>query len=204
MSGRRREYLRIEALEMVRTASKQENEEAKREMLKEAVGKYCEYLAFEENKDDDDAWAGLGGAYRRIGDISQAIESYATACRLNDESTYALVNLVSLMAARRRPEDEHLLQHYAARAEQRLREKIASVSADHWTWYDMATLELIQGKTSQSMSTFLYAVERTPKGARENFVSVLSNLQFLAKHNRGMPGLVEAISLIGKYAESPQ
>lgn len=204
MPARRREYLKIEALELVRNGSKQGDEEAKRTMLKEAVAKYREYLEFEENKNDDDAWAGLGGAYRRIGDIDLAIESYANAYRLNDESTYALMNLVSLMAAHRRPEDEPLLQHYAARAEERLRERIASGSADHWTWYDMATLELIQGKTGQSMSTFLYAVERTPKGASENFVSVLSNLQFLAKHNRSMPGLAEAISLIGKYAESPQ
>ena len=204
MSARRREYLKIEALELVRNGSRQESEEAKATMLEEAIAKYRDYLGLEENKDDDDAWAGLGGAYRRIGDIDRAIESYAPAYRLNDESTYALVNLVSLMAARRRPEDEPLLQDYAACAEARLREKVANGSADHWTWYDMATLALIQGNTSESMTRFLYAVERTPKGATENFASVLSNLQFLAKHNPGIPGLAEAISLIRKFAESPQ
>lgn len=204
MSERRRQYLKVDALEMVRTASKQKNEEMQREMLKEAVSKYREYLGFEENNSDDDAWAGLGGAYRRIGDIDQAIESYATSYRLNEESTYALVNLVSMMAARRRSEDEQLLQRYAVRAGERLGKKIADGSADHWTWYDMATLELIQGKTSQSLSTFSYAVERTPKEARENFVSVLSNLEFLAKHNRDMRGLAEAIGLVGEFARSPQ
>jgi tetratricopeptide (TPR) repeat protein len=204
MSERRREYLRIEALETVRNASKQENGEAKRLMLEEAIGKYRGYLGFEENKDDDDAWAGLGGAYRRIGDMDQAIESYATAYRLSGENTYALVNLVSLIAARRRPGDEALLQQYAARAEDHLRDRIASGKDDHWTWYDLATLELIQGKTSESMSTFLYAVERTPKEARENFASVLSNLQFLANQNPGMLGLADAISLIGKFAQPPQ
>jgi len=202
MSARKREYLKIDALETVRKASKQADEGSKRQMLEEAIGKYREYLSFEENKNDDDAWAGLGGAYRRNGNIDQAIDSYATAYQLNHASTYALVNLVSLMAARRRPEDEPRLQEYAARTEERLREKIASGSADHWTWYDMATLELIRGKTAESMRTFLYAIERTPKGARENFASVLSNLQFLQRHNATMSGLADAVSLISKHAEA--
>lgn len=197
-----KEYLTIEALETVRNAAKQPDEGLKRLMLEEAIGKYNQYLAFEKNKDDDDAWAGLGGAYRRNGNIDQAIESYATAYRLNPASTYALVNLVSLMAARRRPADEPQLQEYAGRAKERLREKVASGSADLWTWYDMATLELIQGKTTESMHTFLYAIERTPKEARENFASVLSNLQFLERYNATMSGLADTISLVSKYAES--
>ena len=197
-----KEYLTIEALEAVRNASKQADKGSQRLMLEEAIGKYRQYLAFEKNKDDDDAWAGLGGAYRRNGNIDQAIESYATAYRLNPASTYALVNLVSLMAARHRPEDEPRLQEYAGLAQERLREKVASRSADLWTWYDMATLELIQGKSAESMHTFLYAIERTPKEARENFASVLSNLQFLQRHNAAMPGLADTISLVSKYAES--
>jgi hypothetical protein len=114
------------------------------------------------------------------------------------------VNLVSLLAARHRSEDEALLHDYAAKARTMIQDiidgKIKGKTADHWTWYDRATLELISGETDKALATFGYAIELTPKNAKENFASVLSNLQFLNTYHPDMPGLSAAISLVEKHA----
>jgi cytochrome c-type biogenesis protein CcmH/NrfG len=96
-------YLQMEALAAVRKGE-----------LDTGMQKYREYLQL--NPQDDDAWAGLGGAYRRKDDIDQALKHYQEAYRLNPQSTYALVNIISLLAARYKPGDVEALQTYVPEA----------------------------------------------------------------------------------------
>jgi len=196
---RKREYLKIDALEDVRKAAEAEDQFSKEGILREAIEKYRQYLDLPENKDDDDAWAGMGGAYRRLGEIDKAIESYQSAYKLNSESTYALVNLVALLAARYGQGDIELLANYSAKAQQLFQKKIDEGKSDYWTWFDVATLQLIDGRIDESLQSFHYAAELTPKNAKENFRSVLSSLQFLKKHQPTMLGLPAAVELIEGY-----
>jgi tetratricopeptide (TPR) repeat protein len=168
-------YLQMEALAAVRKGE-----------LDTGMQKYREYLQL--NPQDDDAWAGLGGAYRRKDDIDQALKHYQEAYRLNPQSTYALVNIISLLAARYKPGDVEALQTYVPEAMKLIQQLIAQEPGKYWTWYDLATAQLIQdliapGKTEEAIKTFSYAVELTPQMAQEQFHSVLSNLTFLQKHN---------------------
>lgn len=185
---RTRRYLKDEALSAVRAGR-----------TGEGITKYLEYLSYEENKNDDDAWAGLGGAYRRVGNIAEAIDSYQEAYDINSKSTYALVNLVCLLKAQGDEKDRIRLREYAEQAERLCREAIDSRRADYWTWYDLATVQLVAGKISDSQATFTYAAELTPKDAKENFRSVLTSLKFLKAHNPKIAGIDAIIEQIESY-----
>jgi tetratricopeptide (TPR) repeat protein len=164
------------------------------------IEKYREYLSLGNNSADDDAWASLGGAYRRIGDFDQALECYRRAYEVNSRSTYALVNLVSLRAARNTPDDREQLASNVPEAIRLCREIIERGDATFWNWYDLATLRLIQGPPAEAMEILYHAVALTPESAKENFRSVLNNLRFLHDRNPSIPGLADAIRLLSKHA----
>ncbi|HVG19436.1 MAG TPA: tetratricopeptide repeat protein [Blastocatellia bacterium] len=179
-------YLKAVALSLVRAGK-----------FDAGIEVYNRYLA--SAPEDDEAWAGLGGAYRRKGDLDSAIASYEKAHQLNPRSTYALVNVVSLRACRNSPEDMERNRGYVLEALRAIREIISKGQDDYWTWYDLATLQLIEGKTSEAIRSLNYAAERTPETAKENFRSVLSNLNFIKEHNSSIGGLDEAIEIINRH-----
>jgi tetratricopeptide (TPR) repeat protein len=172
-----------------------------------AIKKYNEYLALEPNQMDDDAWAGLGGAYRRKEELELSLRSYEKAYQINPQSTYALGNIISLLAASRLPADrEKLEKQYLPEAVRLTQQKASAPDSDHWAWYDLAMAQLIEGlfdqsKSGEAVNTFYFAAERTPPSAKENFRSVLSNLAFLAEHNPGIPKINEVIEMIKRRAE---
>jgi tetratricopeptide (TPR) repeat protein len=171
-----------------------------------AIRKYKEYLSFKPNEKDDDAWAGLGGAYRRKQDLESSLSSYEKAYQINSQSTYALGNIVSLLAARNSSADREKLRQYLPNAVRLAEWKTSIPEADHWVWYDLATTHLVEGlfdesKSEKAVNTFYFAAELTPKAAEENFRSVLSNLTFLAEHNPGIPKIKEVIERISQRAE---
>lgn len=184
----KKKYIKADALSNVRNGE-----------YDQAIAKYKEYLQL--NRADGDAWAGLGGAYRRKGNLDKAIESYEKAFRLDQNSTYALVNIISLRAARNNEADKIKIQYEIDTAEGLTRRIIDDSKGDHWTWYDLATLQLLDGKVSEAISAFNFAAELTPKTSKENFKSVLNNLEFLQKYNPQIEGLADAVAIIKQYAE---
>jgi tetratricopeptide (TPR) repeat protein len=182
-------FLKAEALAAVRAGN-----------FRLGIVKYREYLDLAPNAQDDDAWAALGGAHRRAGEIDEAIQCYQKAYELNSSSTYALVNLVSLRAARNDPADSEQQARDVQKAIKLCRETIESGKATFWNWYDLATLHLIGGKTREAAEFFHYAVALTPETAKENFRSVLSNLEFLRTHNPAIAGLDDTIALVKSHA----
>jgi len=164
-----------------------------------AIKKYEEYL--ELYPEDYDAWAGLGGAYRRKGNIAKAIESYEKAYEVNSQSTYALVNIVVLRTVRNSEDDKGKLEKYFPAATKLSRQIINSGKGDFWTWYDLSTLQLIHGETEEAIRSFNYAIELTPKTAKENFESVLSQLDFLKIHSPSIKGVSRIIEIINRHIE---
>jgi len=184
-----KKYLKAEALAAVRAGD-----------LSTGLNKYREYLALTPNAQDDDAWAARGGAHRRAGEIHEAIQCYQRAYELNPSSSYALVNLVSLRAARNNPDDAERQMRDVPKAIELCRESIGSDKATFWNWYDLATMHLISGESDEAINLFHHAVALTPETAKENFRSVLSNLRFLQGRNPDIPGLAGAVALIEKHA----
>jgi tetratricopeptide (TPR) repeat protein len=188
-----KKFLKAEALAGVRKGGKGD--------VEAGIDKYREYLALEGNELDDDAWASLGGAYRRVGDLNQAIDCYAKAHEINPQSTYALVNLVSLHAARNTPADRMSLETELPEVIRLCYQMIERPDATFWNWYDLATVQLIQGPPEQAMRTLYHAVALTPPAAKENFRSVANNLRFLQERNPAIAGLADAIALVDQHAE---
>lgn len=182
-------YLKAEALALVRKGD-----------IQGGIGKWREYLAIADNAGDDDAYAALGGAHRRLGDIDQALDCYRRAYSLNPRSTYALVNLVSLQAARNTPADQAHMKQDVQQAISLCREIIEKGEATFWNWYDLATLHLIEGTADDAMKALYHAVALTPESAKENFRSVLNNLRFLCERNPAIKGLPDAIAVVEKHA----
>ena len=185
-----KKFLKAEALAAVRAGE-----------VEPGIAKYREYPALAGNENDDDAWASLGGAYRRAGDLDQAIDCYANAHEINPQSTYALVNLVSLHAARNTPDDRVPLERELPEAVRLCYQTIERPDATFWNWYDLATVQLIQGPPEQAMKTLYHAVALTPPAAKENFRSVANNLRFLEERNPAIAGLGDAIILVSQHAE---
>ncbi len=181
-------HLKAEALSAVRKGK-----------LDVAIAKYAQYLNL--NPEDFDSWAGLGGAYRRKGNLEKAIESYEKANEINPRSSYALVNILSLYAARSAKKDIEKLKKLLPDALLLSKQIIESDEGDFWAWYDLATLQLLGRETEDAIRSFNYAAELTPKTAKENFRSVLSNLNFLKGHNPSIPGTSEVIQIISRYLE---
>jgi len=192
-------YLKLEALAYVRDGD-----------IQHGIDKYKEYLALEPNRNDDDAWASLGGAYRRLDYIHEALKCYQQAYEINPLSSYALVNLVSLQISRNSPADKEDMKTTIPKAIKLCQDKILDFENENvtncenqifWTWYDLATLHLIDGKDEEALNIFYHAIALTPNEAKEYFRSVLGNLLFLHNHNPSIYKLDEAISLLSKYAD---
>lgn len=185
----KKSFLKAEALELVREGK-----------IDPAIEKYRQYLGL--NPLDDDAWCGLGGAYRRKDVINQAINSYEKAYKINPQSTYALVNIVSLRAARHSKQDQEILEKtYLPEAIKLVKRIIEKGDGDHWTWYDLATVQLIQGDIEEARRTFNYAAELTPQTAKEHFRTVLNNLNFLKEHNPSIKGISDIIKIIKQHLD---
>ena len=135
------------------------------------------------------------------GNLKKAIESYEKAHKINPRSSYALVNILSLYAARSTNEDMEKLKKMLPDALMLSQQIIESDDGDYWAWYDLATLQLIGGQTDEAIRSFNYAAELTPKTAKENFRSVLSNLNFLKKHNPSIQSIAEVIEIIFRYLD---
>ena len=181
----KKRYLKAAALSAVRSGD-----------IKEGIDKYKQYLDL--NPQDYDAWAGLGGAHRRMDNLTAAIESYEKAYEINPKSTYALINVVALRAARGNEDDREKLKQFIPIAKQLTQEIIDSGEADYWQWYDLATLQLLEGETDTAIRTFNYAADLTPRTATENFLSVLKQLTFLQQYIPSTPGLSQIIENINR------
>lgn len=188
-------YLKLEAREAVRDGA-----------VPQGVELYQQYLAL--NQHDDDAWASLGGAYRRLQNINESIRHYQKAAQLNPRSTYALVNLISLLAVRNTPEDQRELQERLPMINQLTVEKTTNPGPEPWwCWYDLATIQLLESiftpaKSDEVLKSFSYAIKLTPQTSKEIFRSVLSNLYFLRDHKANIPQLAVVIESLEQHAQN--
>jgi cytochrome c-type biogenesis protein CcmH/NrfG len=180
-----KKWLKTNALQAVRDKN-----------VAEGIRLYREYLGLEGNAEDDDAWAMLGGAYRRAGDIGRAVESYAKAFELKPTSTYAAVNLVFLKATR----DELAgLETEVAKAIALTQAKIAAKEDDHWTWFDLGMLQLLSHRIDDARTSYRFAADMK-SSTPENVASAANTLELLAKSSSVFgEGASKILAILGPY-----
>ncbi len=186
----RKKYLKNDGLDAVREGN-----------IEKGIALYKQYLDLEENSEDDDAWASLGGAYRRKGCSEKAISCYKRAFAINNESTYAVVNVVSLAAGENDVESH---KEYLETAIELTEKTISEEKADHWTWFDLATLQLISGEAKKAEGNFQFAADMKSCTV-ENIKSALSNLENLKTRNKTYETEVNrVIDFLNMYIERKQ
>jgi tetratricopeptide (TPR) repeat protein len=142
----------------------------------------------------EDAFATIGGLYRRKGEYEKALEYYEQAYRINPSSSYALGNVASL--------SWYLVKLDKAREYYILTEALAKVRnmtphpEDYWDYYDLALAQLVLGKTNEAKDTYRIAIEKTPGVVPID--SVLDVLRLLQKAKDPIPGLNDVIEMIEK------
>jgi tetratricopeptide (TPR) repeat protein len=164
-------------------------EDVRKGNIDAGIEKYKAYLEVPGNEQDDDAWACLGGAHRRKEDITNALKYYRKAFEVNPASTYAIVNIICLAAAAR---DQECVNYYLPTAKALTEKAISGDDADHWTWFDKATIQPIEGSIDEAVSDFRFGADMK-SCSMENVRSAISNLEFLHKFN---PELRERIDRV--------
>ncbi len=148
----------------------------------------------------EDAFATIGGLYRRKREYEKALEYYEQAYRINPNSSYALGNVSSL--------SWYLAKLDKAREYYILTEALAKVRImtphpeDYWDYYDLALAQLVLGKTDDAKNTYKTAIEKTPGAVQ--FDSVLDVLRFLRDAKDLIPGLNDVIEMIEKAKDQAQ
>jgi len=153
----------------------------------------CLKKAIALKPNDDDAYAIIGGLYRRLGDYKRSLANYEQAYRINPASSYALSNMASLswylgevVGAKKYFSDTEIA------ASTRISKGIPE---GYWDYYDLALAQLVLGKPG-AMDSYKQAIIATPTPGKEKFKSVLDNLQFLQKASTPIPDLPLVIQMI--------
>jgi tetratricopeptide (TPR) repeat protein len=176
--GFKKPWLKSNALQKVREGQ-----------LEAGIREYKEYLAVEGNDQDDDAWAMLGGAHRRSGQLDASIACYAKAAALNPASTYAAVNLATLRATR---EGTQALQDDLTRAMVLVQQRASQADADHWTYFDLGMLQTLSNRLDEARASYQFGAEMkssTPAHVK----SAATTLQFLIDNAPAHATAAEAI-----------
>ncbi len=153
----------------------------------------CLKKAIALKPNDDDAYAIIGGLYRRLGDYKRSLANYEQAYRINPASSYALSNMASLswylgevVEAKKYFSDTEIA------ASTRISKGIPE---GYWDYYDLALAQLVLGKPG-AIDSYKQAIIATPTPGKEKFKSVLDNLQFLQKASTPIPDLPLVIQMI--------
>lgn len=142
----------------------------------------------------EDAFAALGGLYRRKEEYEKALDYYEQAYHINPRSSYALANAASLsqyLAKLDKAHEYYLLTETLAKGR-----IMTPQPEDYWDYYDLALAQLVLGKTDEAKHTYKIAIKKTLGVVQ--FDSVLGVLMFLQKAKDPIPSLNDAIEMIEK------
>ena len=153
----------------------------------------CLKKAIALKPNDDDAYAIIGGLYRRLGDYKRSLANYEQAYRINPASSYALSNMASLSWFLGEVVEA---KKYFTDTEIAASTRISKGTPEgYWDYYDLALAQLVLGKPG-AIDSYKQAIIATPTPGKENFKSVLDNLQLLQKASTPIQDLPLVIQMI--------
>lgn len=155
--------------------------------------------AIELNPEDFDAYASLGGALKRAGEIGEALAAYQQAVKVSGGHPYPLLNAIRLNAqlnGKLEIDDDTL-----NRAEQLRHAQIATNPPfdSPWSFFDVAEICLYQKKKNEFLRYAKEGAEQASDAWQIN--TFLNSLEALQEMNLELPGLEEGIALLRRQAE---
>jgi tetratricopeptide (TPR) repeat protein len=155
----------------------------------------CLKHASELLPDSDDAFASLGGTYRRLNKYQRSLEFYKKALKVNPKSSYARGN-VGLLAWH--IGDIETADETFREVETIATEHIETISSDelYWDYYDRGQARLILNQKKSAIQDYRTAIVLTR--APGEFQSVIDGLKFLLEVKEKYPidGLEDALEMV--------
>ena len=176
-----------------RAYSHTQDEEQRDTAYREAIE--CLRHASELLPDSDDAFASLGGTYRRLNKYQRSLEYYKKALEVNPQSSYARGN-VGLLAWH--IGDAKTAREAFRQVETIATEHIEASSSDelYWDYYDRGQARLILNQKESALQDYRTAIAltRTPG----EFQSVIDGLKFLleVKDKHPIDGLEDTLKMV--------
>lgn len=157
--------------------------------------------AIELNREDYDAHASLGGAFKRAKRIPEALAEYELAVEVSHGHSYPLLNAIKLKAQiAGRLEIDEKLRFQLSRAERSLRAQVSSEPPYDapWSFFDLSEIRLYSRDKDQFLSLAARGAEHaTHKWQVETF---RESLAALLAAGVGLPGLEEGIEMLQRRA----
>lgn len=149
--------------------------------------------AVSENPRDSDTHGIIGGVHKDAYELDKAIDSYQRGFDGDPKSTYCLLNILCLLAARGISGDKLRLKRLLPVADNLTAEAAASTGADHWTMYDRAHFLLFANKVPDAKREFAKAIGKTKTIG--DLRSARKNLNLLAEAEAQLSGLTSVLAL---------
>jgi len=133
----------------------------------------------------------LGGLYKRLNRMDEAIEAYKAAELVTPQNSYPIVNLATLYYLR--GDLEQAKQYY---------ERSATISSrmldhnpfDYWTRFDLSAAQLVLGNLEQARRQFNLAAQHVRHvGPLETFLHDLERLKDVPTSPKGVDELVDLV-----------
>lgn len=144
--------------------------------------------ASELNPDNFDAYASLGGIYKRLGQYGQSLQMYNNSLEVSNGHPYPLLNAIILQVREKGPGSITGKQKlYMKRAEVQLRKQVSDHPAYNapWSYFDLSATDLLSGKKDDALSVLEEGlVNANDWEARTH----LDTLLLMENQKAGLPG----------------
>jgi len=157
--------------------------------------------AIELNAKDFDAYASLGGIYKRLGQLEQSAAMYKRSVEVSDGHPYPLLNAVILQVRIEGFSSISTRQKlFMKRAEVPLRKQVADIPPYNapWSFFDLSTILLLLGKKDDALTILeeglVYAKDWEVK-------THLDTLLLMENQKENLPGFGDIVSLLRNIAE---
>ena len=120
-----------------------------------ATGEEALKKAIELNPDDFDAYASLGGIYKRLGQYRQSLQMYNHSLEVSNGHPYPLLNAIILQVREKGAGSITANQKlYMNRAQVQLRKQVSDNPPYNapWSYFDLSAIDLLSGKKDEALS----------------------------------------------------
>ena len=131
----------------------------------------------------------LGGLYKRLNRMDEALEAYKAAELVTPQNSYPIVNLASLYYLRGNLEQAKQYYERSAAISSRM---LDDNPFDYWTRFDLSAAQLILGNLEQAKRQFNLAAQHVRHvGPLETFLQDLERLKDAPTPPKGVDELVD-------------
>lgn len=152
--------------------------------------------AIELNQGDFDAYASLGGIYKRLGQYEQSADMYNRSVKVSNGHPYPLLNAIILQVRKAGISSINDKQKiFLKRAEVPLQKQVADNPPYNspWSFFDLSTICLLLGKKDEALSI----LEEGLINAKDWEVKThLKTLLLMENQKKNLPGLEDIIDML--------